>query len=435
MNCQSLQMLILAAIVSCGSQLICTDVQAGDLPVAKPGGVGLSAERLARLDAAMQAEVDAGRKAGMVVLITRHGQVAHLKSYGMADIESGLPMRQDSLFRLYSMTKPITSVALLTLYEQGKFRLTDLLEQYLPAFKEVQVYTGETAYGGMVTELPKRKPTIEDVFRHTAGFTYGHGDTPVDLLYKENGIDYDLAISLKDLVADKLPKVPLLYHPGERWVYSISHDVQAYLVEYFSGMPYAEYLQKTILDPLGMTDTCFGVPDRIVDHYTANYGPGDNGGLKRLEGRDGRRPAGETGAYTRFTSIPFGGTGLSSSAMDYARFAQMLVNGGELNGVRILKRETVALMTSNHLPSGIGYLGPPSAPGNGYGLGVSVLQDVAASGTPGSVGQFGWAGAASTYVIMDPRQDLVAILLTQYMPSDSRLRDLWQTLVYQAIQD
>ena len=433
MSWQSIRRFIVAAIVSCGSQLVYTDVQAGDLPAAKPEDAGLSAERLVRLDAAMQAEVDARRKAGMVVLITRHGKVAHLKAYGMADIESGQPMRPDSLFRLYSMTKPITSVALLTLYEQGKFRLTDLVEQYLPAFKEVQVYTGETAYGGMVTELPKRKPTIEDVFRHTAGFSYGRGETPVDLLYKENGIDYDQSTSIKDLVADKLPKMPLLYHPGERWVYSVSHDVQAYLVEYFSGMPYAEYLQKTILDPLGMADTCFGVPAKIVDRYTANYGPGDNGGLKQLEGRDGKRPAGATGSYARFTSIPFGGSGLSGSAMDYARFAQMLVNGGELNGVRILKRETVALMTTNHLPAGIGYLGPPSVPGNGYGLGVSVLQNVATSGTPGSVGQFGWAGAASTYVVMDPKRDLVAILLTQYMPSDSRLRDLWQTLVYQAI--
>ena len=382
-----------------------SSVQAQDLPATKPESVGLSAERLSALDTAMQAEVDAKSKAGIVVLITRHGKVVHHRAYGMANIETGKTMRPDSLFRMYSMTKPVTSVALLTLYEQGKFQLTDPLERYIPALKDVQVYAGENAYGNMLTEYPKRKPTIEDAFRHTAGFTYGRGTSPVDLLY----------------------------HPGEQWVYSVAHDVQAYLVEYFTGMPYTEYVRKIILDPLGMNDTYFGVPEKIVDRYTANYGPDAHGGLREIEGQDGKRPAGETGSYQRFTAIPFGGSGLSATAMDYAKFAQMLVNGGELNGVRILKPETVKLMTTNHLPAGIGYLQPPSAGGTGYGFGVEVLIDVAASSIPGSVGSFGWAGSASTYVIMDPKQDMVALLLTQYMPGDTKIRDLWQRLVYQAI--
>ena len=407
-------------------------VRAGDLPAANPASVGLSTTGLAKLGAAMQSEVDAGRKAGIIVLIARHGKVAYRKAFGMANRETGKPMRTDSLVRMYSMTKPITSVALLTLYEQGKFKLSDPLDQYIPAMKHLWVYAGENAYGTLVGGEPKRKPTILDVFRHTAGFSYGNGDTPVDLMYQQNGISYDKANSLKDLVVDKLPKMPLLYQPGTKWVYSFSHDVQAYLVEYFSGMPFDKYLQKTIFGPLGMTDTFFGVPDKVVDRCTANYGPDGNGGIKQIENSDGRRPAGETGSYRRFTRIPFGGSSLSATAMDYARFAQMLVNGGELNGVRVLKKETVKQMTTNQLPDAVRYL--PDSDGIGYGLGVSVMVDVAATGGVGSRGEFGWAGAASTFVIMDPKHDMVAVLLAQYEPIDFDLYRNWRRLVFQSLE-
>lgn len=421
-------------IVAAALLLLVHTALAADLPAARPASVGLSAAGLARLGAAMQAEVAAGRKAGIVVLIARHGKVAYLKAFGMANRETGQRMRTDSLVRLYSMTKPITSVALLTLYEQGKFKLSDPLDKYIPAMKHLWVYAGENAYGTLVGAKPKRMPTILDVFRHTAGFSYGNSDSAVDFMYQENGISYAKAASLKDMVVDKLPRMPLLYQPGTRWVYSVSHDVQAYLVEHFSGMPFAEYLQKTIFDPLGMRDTFFGVPAKYVSRYSANYGPDGHGGIKQIENSDGRRPAGESGSYRRYTHIPFGGTGLSSTAMDYARFAQMLVNGGELNGVRILQKKTVQEMTSNQLPASIGFLDPPSPGGTGYGLGVSVLVDVAASGNLGSKGQFGWAGAASTYVIMDPKQDMVSIFLTQYMPTDFNLISKWQRLVYQSLQ-
>ena len=412
--------------------LMGTTSMARDLPGAKPANSGVSAERLARLDAAMQTEIDEHKKAGIIVLLARHGKVVHYKAYGMANIEAGKPMQKDSLVRLYSMTKPLTSVALLTLYEQGKFQLTDTLDKYIPEMKDLQVFTGENAYGVMTTEEPGRKPTIQDVFRHTAGFAYGNGTSPVDLLYQQNGIGYDTSSSLKEMVTERLPRMPLLYQPGKRWVYSVSHDVQAYLVEYFSGMPYAEYLQKTILDPLDMKDTYFGVPENIVDRYTANYGPGEKGELTQIENQNGNRPRGESGSYSRYTDIPFGGSGLSATAMDYAKFAQMLLNGGELNGVRILGSKTVELMTMNHLPANIGYLTGPSA-GGGYGLGVSVLADQAVAGNLGSVGQFGWGGAASTKVIMDPEEDMVAIFLTQYMPSEFSIINKWQTLVYQSI--
>lgn len=413
--------------------LVLNAARAGDLPTAAPAEVGLSADGLAKLGNAMQAEVDAGRKAGIVVLIARHGKVAYLKAFGMANRDTGKPMRTDSLFRLYSMTKPITSAALLTLYEQGKFKLSDPLDQYIPAMKHLWVYEGENAYGTLVGGKPERKPTILDAFRHTAGFSYGNSDSPVDLMYRQNDISYAKAASLKELVAVKLPKMPLLYQPGTKWVYSFSHDVQAYLVEYFSGMPFDQYLQKTIFDPLGMTDTFFGIPDKDVDRFTANYGPDGNGGIKQIENSDGGRQDAAADSYRRFTHIPFGGTGLSATALDYAKFGQMLINGGELNGVRILKQETVQQMTTNQLPAAIGYLGPPSPGGTGYGLGVSVLVDVAASGNLGSKGQFGWAGAATTFVIMDPKEDMVAILLTQYMPGDFSISETWQRLVYQSL--
>ncbi len=249
--------------------------RADELPMARPADVGLSAERLARLDAAMQAEVDAGRKAGIVALIARRGRVAHLKAFGMAERESNAAMRTDSLFRLYSMTKPVTSVALLMLYEEGKFQLSDPLDKYIPAFKDVQVLAGMDGER-MRLEAPRRKPTIHDVFRHTAGFSYGFNpQDPIDRVYAENGVDFVTTTSLKQLVAENLPKVPLLYHPGDRWVYSVAHDVQAYLVEYFSGMPFDEFCRTRIFEPLGMTDATFGVPKSYVQRYTANYAPSD----------------------------------------------------------------------------------------------------------------------------------------------------------------
>jgi CubicO group peptidase (beta-lactamase class C family) len=420
-----------------------------ELPAARPADVGLSAERLARLDAAMQAEVDAGRKAGIVALIARRGRVAHLKAFGMAERESNAAMRTDSLFRLYSMTKPVTSVALLILYEEGKFQLSDPLEKYIPAFKDVQVLAGMDGER-MRLEAPRRKPTIHDVFRHTAGFSYGFDPSaPIDRAYAQNGVDFVTTTSLKQLVTENLPKVPLLYHPGDQWVYSVAHDVQAYLVEHFSGMPFDEFCRTRIFDPLGMTDATFGVPKSYVQRYTANYGPSDPANpaspLVRVETREGVAPpgapsGGPLGAgYARYTDIPFGGLSLSSTAMDYARFGQMLVNGGELDGTRLLGTKTVELMTSNNLPSNIPAisLGAPGlgAGGLAYGLGVSVTLDPAAAGNLGSKGTFGWAGAASTWAILDPEEDLVLILMAQYMVADFDFAGRFQTLAYQAIVD
>jgi CubicO group peptidase (beta-lactamase class C family) len=418
-------------LVSTLNFLLVISSQAADLPNSRPSSVGMSADRIKAMDAGLQAEIDAGKKAGITVLLARKGRLVHLKSFGYADLETGQAMAADSFVRLYSMTKPITSVALLTLMEQGKFKLSDPLDMYIPEMANLQVFAGLDNQGNMLLQAPNRKPTIHDIFRHTGGFSYGNGGTPVDEAYQAAGIGYGSSNSLKQMVTEQLPNMPLLYQPGERWVYSVSHDIQAYLVEYFSGMPFDEYLQQTIFDPLGMEDIFFGVPPEYINRYTANYAPANGGGLVKIENQDGTRGIGDSDAYIRYTNIPFGGSGLSATISDYAKFAVMLTNGGELDGVRILSPKTVEFMSLNHLPENIGTRGD----GSGYGLGVSVLVDVAASGMMGSVGEFGWAGAATTWVNMDPEEDLVSILFTQYMPTDFDIYARWQNMVYQSLID
>jgi CubicO group peptidase (beta-lactamase class C family) len=395
------------------------------LAPATPAAVGLSAERLARLDRLLDDEIAAKRKAGAVVLIARHGRIAYFKAYGEADSESHRPMRTYNLFRMQSMTKPVTSVALLTLYEQGKFQLSDPLAKYIPAFKDARVYKSTGPNGELVFEDVKHPITIEDVFRHTAGFSYGYfSDTPVDHAYKDAGVSYEKSNSLKEFT-EKLATMPLLYQPGTTWHYSFAHDVQAYLVEFFSGMAFDAYCQKVIFGPLGMKDTVFGVPPEKAARFAAIYHPDATGhvlpGLASSDGLD----------YTHFTGRPFGGASLSSTAGDYLRFAQMLLNGGRLDGVRILSRKTVELMTADHLAPAI----PPLRPGVGYGLGVGVVTDPAQAGSIGSAGEFFWGGYATTSVIIDPKEQLVGLFFAQYQPADFPLISRWQTLLYQAIAD
>jgi CubicO group peptidase (beta-lactamase class C family) len=382
---------------------------------------GFSAERLQRIDRFMQQQVSEKHKVGVVVLLWRHGHVAYEKAYGVADLASGAPLRTDAIFRLFSMTKPITSVALLTLYEQGKFQLTDPLEMYVPAFKNVKVFAGLDADGHMILKEPTRKITIQDVMRHTAGFTYGYfGDTPVDRAYRAAGIDYQKLDSVKELT-EKLATMPLLFSPGDRWEYSFAHDVQAYLVEYFSGMPFDVYCQKTIFGPLGMKDTAFGIAPARAARYPTNYAPQPDGTLKPLYGSED--------TYERGNAHPFGGVGASATPEDYLRFARMLLNGGELGGVRILGPKTVELMTSDNLPKD----NPGWHEGIRYGLGVSVLANPALAGNLGTVGSYGWSGYATTWVDVDPKEDLIALLFTQYTPRDGHFTDEFQTLVYQAL--
>ena len=388
-----------------------------------PEVAGISLERLQRLDALLEREIAAGRLSGMIVAVARHGEVIQ-RNYGYMDLESREPMRRDAMFRLYSMTKPIASVALLTLYEQGLFQLTDPLDKYIPQFAALKVYAGKDATGRPLLEAPQRKPTIQDAFRHTLGLSSGLGNSDVDALYREAGLGMFELDSLRQEI-DRLATVPLRYSPGEQWVYGLGHDVQAYLVEHFSGMPYADYVRTAILEPLGMRHTAFGVPPAMKGDFATVY---DRNAAGQLVPDTADR-------YARFTEHAFGTLSLSGSAPDYLRFARMLLNGGELDGVRILGRKTVELMAQNHLPPDIPSIAGNGPAATGYGLGVSVTLDTAALGRPGSVGAFGWGGAATTTFTVNPAEDMAIVIMSQVMPNDGDLLQKVETLVYQALID
>jgi CubicO group peptidase (beta-lactamase class C family) len=387
---------------------------------------GMSVERLQRISTHFHKLVDEGKMAGVVTWVQRHGEVVHEDAYGMADIQAGRAMAKDSLFYVYSMTKPVTSVALLTLYEEGKFQLGDPVAKYLPELANLKLYVSDGPGGRMVTRDPLRQPTIEDVFRHTAGFLYGPaGNRSVDAAYREANV---LGGTLADLTM-RLGKLPLAYEPGTQWVYSVSHDVQARLVEVLSGKPFDEYVRERIIEPLGLKNMVFGRPEALKDRFAVIYRPDQNGKLAPTGALD------EPGAATRV----LGGFSISATAADYGRFAQMLVNSGELDGVRILSRKTIDLMDSNHLPDGVtrGAAGGGTAGGEGYGLGVRVVTDPAKAGNLTSKGTFGWSGAAGTHYFVDRSEDLVAVFMIQVMgaPDGPRMASQFETLVYQAIVD
>lgn len=383
-----------------------------DLPGAKPEDVGMSSERLARMNKAIHAYVDAGRTPGVVTLIARHGKVVHVDAYGKADLASGRATRTDDVFRMYSMTKPITSTALLMLYEEGRFQLTDPLSKFFPAFADMKVQVGESL------EKVKRPITVQDVFRHTAGFSYGFGNSPVDKAYADANV---FATDLDGLMA-KVSKMPLLYQPGERWVYSVAHDVQAALVEKLSGQKFDDFVRQRVFTPLGMNESMFKVPADKKSRVPALY----------TMGRDGKLTVDTSPLGTGYGDQVFGGFSISTTAGDYALFSQMLLNKGQLNGVRLLAPKTVELMATNHLPAAALAAGGVG-PGTGYGLGVSVLMNPAERGNVGSVGEFGWSGAAATHVLIDPKEDLVAIYCTQLLGGDMGLRAEFATLLYQSI--
>jgi CubicO group peptidase (beta-lactamase class C family) len=387
---------------------------------------GMSSDRLQRLDAHFHKLVDDGKIAGVVTWISRHGQVVHEDAYGMADIEASRPMSKDSYFYVYSMTKPITSVALLMLYEEGRFQLRDPVARYLPELANLKLYGGEGAGGRMVLKDPARQPTIQDVFRHTAGFLYGPaGERGIDKAYREANV---MGGTLTDLT-QRLGKVPLAYEPGTQWIYSVSHDVQARLVEVLSGMPFDQFVQQRIFEPLGMKQTVFGRPDALKDQFAVIYAPNAEGKLA---------PNGALDAPGAAAKV-LGGFSVSSTAADYGRFARMLVNSGELDGVRLLSRKTVDLMDSNHLPLGVtrGAAGGGTALGEGYGLGVRVVIDPAMAGNLTSAKTFGWSGAAGTHFFVDRSEDLVAVFMIQKSGGSDGpgMGAQFETLVYQAIVD
>jgi Beta-lactamase class C and other penicillin binding proteins len=389
-----------------------------------PARVGMAADRLAVLDAGIQSEIDKGNIAGLVVGVARRGEVVHLKAYGKANIERGEDMRTDHLFRLYSMTKAIASVALLQLYEQGHFQLDEPLERYIPSFANLKVYAGEDSNGRMRLEEMKRKPTILDAFRHTLGLASGVGQHPIDIVYREHGLGMGDLESLSEEM-EKLGEVPLRYQPGEEWVYGLGHDVQAYLVEYFSGTSYGDYLQKHIFDPLGMKDTVFGVPSELAPRFATVYETDERGRLRAQQG-DG---------YARYTDHHFATLSLSGTAPDYLRFTMMLLNEGELDGVRILSPKTVQMMSRNWLPPEIPSISATGPHVSGWGLGLSVVIDELALGRLGSEGAYGWSGAATTFFTVDPKEELTYVILGQKMPNDTNVRNKVENLIYQALVD
>ena len=396
---------VMRLIVAGAPGLLAAVAFAGELPRARPESVGMSSERLQRISAYAVNLVATKQAAGVVTLVARRGRIVHLEATGMADIENGEPMTVDAYFRYFSMTKPITSVALLMLYEEGKFQLNDPLVKYLPEFADIRVQA-EGGSGDATVEAV-RAPTVLDAFRHTAGFSY-------------DGDLYD-SPSLAELVK-RLAARPLSYQPGTRWVYSFSHDVQARLVEVLSGQPFDVFVRTHILEPLGMTNVVVGIPAALASRFPVTYGPAEAGGLVPSDLPE----------QTSYQQLPFGGSSLSGPVRDYARFAQMLANNGELDGVRILSPKTVDLMATNHLPRDVEFT---FAQGEGYGLGVRVVVDPVAAGNLPSPGTFGWSGAASTHFIVDRDEELIALMMFQYQPRDMRPRDEFETLVYQAIID
>lgn len=401
---------------------------ARDLPAAQAWEVGLSPEGLARLDAKMDKVVREGRLPGAVVLIARDGKIAHYKAFGISDPTKRRAMQRDDIFRLYSMTKSVVSIGLMILYEEGKFQLTDPIEKYIPSFKDLKVFAGTDANGAMILEEAKRKPTIQDAMRHTLGLTNAGTRGPVERHYLEQGITFTTLESLEQEIG-LLTQNPLAYQPGERWVYAKGADVQGYLIERLSGMPLDKFLQERLFKPLEMHDTGYGVPAAKANRIAQYAGPVQH----PVPGNPGLDMRAET--YDRLATRPFGTMGLSGTAMDFARLSQMLLNGGKLDGVQILSRKSVELMTQNNLPKEIGDLSASGTPGTGFGLGFSVALDAAASGNLISPGTYGWTGAATTSFMVDPKEKVVAIVMAQKWPYDEAFLQEFQTMVYQALAD
>jgi len=397
----------------------------------QPDSLGFSPERLGSLHAAMQREVDQNQLAGLVTLLVRHGKVEEEKVYGKKDIASGTPMTPDTIFRIYSMTKPITGVAMMILYEQGKWQPSDPISKYIPEFAHLKVYKGVDASGNMILEDPVHPPTMRELLTHTAGFTYGFfGDTPVDKLYRDNS---PLASRSLDEFIGKIAKLPLLYQPGTKWVYSVSQDIQGYIIEKLSGQSLPEFEQQHIFGPLKMADTGFYVPKEKWTRFATLYN-GD---------KDGNRVAvPDDGTYHAQPGMPSGGGGLVSTAQDYRRFAQMLLNKGELDGVRILSPASVALMSANHLPPSL-MTGEYSIatqtirPGLGYGYDCAVYTDPLLADDPTGKGTFFWLGAADTWFWIDPTNDLIFIGMTQRFigPGQPDVEHLSRPIIYGALID
>ncbi len=399
------------------------NVQARNLAPAAPEDVGMSSQRLSRVSSAMQELVDDGKLAGIVIMVARYGKIVHFATFGHQEISSDTPMTKDSIVRIYSMSKPITGVALMMLYEEGKFRLSDPVVKYIPEFKDLKVASGEGKNGPLV-EKADHPMTIRELMTHTAGLTYGvFSKSQVDEMYVKAGV-LDPNSTLKDMI-NKLSKIPLHHQPGSLWYYSVAVDVQGYLVEVLSGLPFDVFLKERLFDPLGMKDTGFHVPKDKTGYFAQVYNYDEDGNLIAQEGFGGARN------YLKPATFFSGGGGLVSTAMDYMRFCQMLLNGGVLDGVRILSPLTVDLMHRNHLPKDMVEMSPGS--GLGFGLDFAVVLDPVEANTI-SKGEYLWGGAAGTWFWIDPVEDLIFVgMIQQFGRGRPDVRSLTRQLTYQAI--
>ena len=425
-------------------------VSAAEIRTGSPARYGFSDERLANITSFMEAKVEEGTLVGGMGLIARDGKIIYQQTYGMADREAGRPMESDTIFRIYSMTKPITTVALMMLFEEGKFKLNDPIAKYMPELANLQVALSTADTGSMSdgiytrsygeidasllgqTRKPARQPTVRDLMLHTAGFTYGvFGRTEVDKMY--DGLLAKGDMDLQEYVTE-VGKLPLQYEPGTKWHYSIAVDIQGRLIEVLSGMKFSAFLSERLFQPLDMQDTSFFVPVEKRSRFAQLYKPKGMRGAdflaaspsKELEVADADTSAG----FLNEREFESGGAGLVSTTRDYLRFSQMLLNGGELDGVRILSPKTIQFMTSNH----VGHLpAPRGAHGYGFGLGFGVTTDPAAVGVIGSAGEYSWGGAAGTRFWVDPAEGLVGIFMSQSIPNRVWLADHFKALTYSAM--
>jgi CubicO group peptidase (beta-lactamase class C family) len=405
---------------------------ARDLAEARAEDCGLSSDGLDRIDAALQAIIDKGDLAGAATLVARHGQVARRSALGWKDIASQTPMALDTIFRIYSMTKPVTGVAMMTLWDQGLWKPEDPIAKHLPALAGVKVFAGLNADGSPKLEAPQHAPTMRELMTHSAGFSYGFTEEPHDELIKAQRIWE--ADNLAGFIT-RLAKAPLAYQPGSKWLYSLSMDVQGAIVEALSGQPLADYYQEKIFAPLGMVDTGFYVPEAKRGRLATLYRSSASRGLLALE----RPPM--MGDNLTPPKVPMGGGGLVSTLEDYARFAQMLLNKGELAGKRVLTPEAVALMSTDHLPpalsSGVYGVGAQQMrPGFGHGFDCAVFTDPDKAGLPVGKGTFQWDGAAQTWFWVDPTNDLIFVGMVQRMstlPDQANCQQLTQRLMADAI--
>ena len=409
-----------------------------DLDKAAPDSVGLSAARLARVDAALKPYIDNKQLAGAVVAIARKNKTVYMKSFGAADIDSNKAMTDDAIFRIASMTKPVTSVAVMMLYEEGKFLLDDPIAKFIPEFKEPKVLSADG------TTVPaKREITIRDLLRHTSGISYRFWGKPVAEVYEKAGI-FDGLAPTEGTIADMTKRIaaqPLHSQPGEAFEYGLNTDVLGYLVEVISGMPLDRFFKERIFNPLKMPDTQFYVSDAQRNRVVSLYTPGEKGGLAKSPDAPTRwgqlifSPAVPYGTQRTYFS---GGGGLTSTARDYLRFTQMFLNGGQLDGKRLLSRKSVELMAMNHIGDiSVWTYVPPGAAGNlgdKFGLGFGVRSDVGMNEL-GSTGEYMWAGIFNTRFWIDPKEKLSIVMMGQIIPRNPDIEAKVHAAVYQAIQD